>query len=234
MPACSARRRRRGRVCGASSPGDARRAHGSGRMTRGDGSVIDCATAPLPDGETLVDLRRRDRQRQGRAGARRAQRGARGGERVKNDFVHHVSYELRSPLTNIIGFVQLLGEGAVGPLNDKQRQYTGYIMSLERCAAGHHQRHSRPRHHRRRRDGARARRGRHSPSDRGGRGRRAPGPRWPRRSVHAGDQIAQRHGRFVADQSASARSCSICSSNAIGFSSLAGRVTVARRAATGE
>jgi signal transduction histidine kinase len=27
---------------------------------------------------------------------------------LKNDFVHHVSYELRSPLTNIIGFADLL------------------------------------------------------------------------------------------------------------------------------
>jgi signal transduction histidine kinase len=42
--------------------------------------------------------------------------------------VHHVSYELRSPLTNIIGFIQLLGEGAVGPLNPKQREYTGYVL----------------------------------------------------------------------------------------------------------
>ena len=49
--------------------------------------------------------------------------------RLKNDFVHHVSYELRSPLTNIIGFVQLLADGAAGPLIDKQRQYAGYIMT---------------------------------------------------------------------------------------------------------
>ena len=29
---------------------------------------------------------------------------------LKVDFVHHVSYELRSPLTNIIGFAHFLGE----------------------------------------------------------------------------------------------------------------------------
>jgi signal transduction histidine kinase len=39
-----------------------------------------------------------------------------------------VSYQLRSPLTNIIGFIQLLDDPAVGPLNDKQREYTGYVM----------------------------------------------------------------------------------------------------------
>ena len=42
---------------------------------------------------------------------------------LRNDFVHHMSYELRSPLTNIIGFAQLLGDGSVGPLNSKQREY---------------------------------------------------------------------------------------------------------------
>ena len=48
-------------------------------------------------------------------------------EKLRNDFVHHVSYELRSPLTNIIGFIQLLGDGAVGSLNPKQVEYAGYV-----------------------------------------------------------------------------------------------------------
>jgi signal transduction histidine kinase len=43
--------------------------------------------------------------------------------------VHHVSYELRSPLTNIIGFANLLGDPAFGPLTDKQREYLGYITT---------------------------------------------------------------------------------------------------------
>jgi signal transduction histidine kinase len=49
-------------------------------------------------------------------------------EKLRNDFVHHVSYELRSPLTNIIGFIQLLGDGSIGPLNLKQREYAGYVL----------------------------------------------------------------------------------------------------------
>jgi signal transduction histidine kinase len=48
---------------------------------------------------------------------------------LKNDFVHLVSYELRSPLTNIIGFAQLLEDRLTGPLTDKQREYLGYITS---------------------------------------------------------------------------------------------------------
>jgi signal transduction histidine kinase len=48
---------------------------------------------------------------------------------IKIDFVHHVSYELRSPLTNIIGFANLLGDAAFGPLTDKQHEYLGYITA---------------------------------------------------------------------------------------------------------
>jgi len=40
-----------------------------------------------------------------------------------------VSYELRSPLTNIIGFAHFLGDPAFGPLTDKQREYLGYITT---------------------------------------------------------------------------------------------------------
>ncbi|MCC2105412.1 MAG: two-component sensor histidine kinase, partial [Hyphomicrobiales bacterium] len=49
-------------------------------------------------------------------------------ENLRNDFVHHISYELRSPLTNIIGFIQLLNDETVGPLNARQRDYVGYVM----------------------------------------------------------------------------------------------------------
>ncbi len=48
---------------------------------------------------------------------------------IKIEFVHHVSYELRSPLTNIIGFANLLGDPAFGPLTDKQHEYLGYITT---------------------------------------------------------------------------------------------------------
>jgi signal transduction histidine kinase len=48
-------------------------------------------------------------------------------DKIKIDFVHHVSYELRSPLTNIIGFVHLLGDPTTGPLAEKQREYLDYI-----------------------------------------------------------------------------------------------------------
>jgi signal transduction histidine kinase len=40
-----------------------------------------------------------------------------------------VSYELRSPLTNIIGFTHFLGDSNFGLLTEKQREYLGYITA---------------------------------------------------------------------------------------------------------
>ena len=89
--------------------------------------MVDCAAAPLPDGASLltfidvtagVNVERVLKERNEALLA---------AERLRNDFVHHVSYELRSPLTNIIGFIQLLGDGAVGSLNPKQVEYAGYV-----------------------------------------------------------------------------------------------------------
>ncbi len=98
------------------------------RMARADGAIIDCAAAPLPDGGTLltfIDVT--DGVNVERALTDRNQALVEV-EKLRDDFVHHVSYELRSPLTNIIGFIQLLGDFSVGPLNDKQREYAGYVL----------------------------------------------------------------------------------------------------------
>ena len=98
------------------------------RLTRTDGAIVDCAAAPLPDGGTLltfIDVT--DGVNVERALTERNQ-ALLDAEQLRNDFVHHVSYELRSPLTNIIGFIHMLGAPAVGPLNEKQREYAGYVQ----------------------------------------------------------------------------------------------------------
>ncbi|TIT17080.1 MAG: alkaline phosphatase, partial [Mesorhizobium sp.] len=50
-------------------------------------------------------------------------------DQLKNEFVQHVSYELRSPLTNIIGFTELLSLPSTGPLSQKQREYVEHVGS---------------------------------------------------------------------------------------------------------
>ncbi|HYS48626.1 MAG TPA: ATP-binding protein [Xanthobacteraceae bacterium] len=103
------------------------RAPMSRRIERGDGNVVDCATVPLPDGATLVTFQDVTDTVNVERALRERNDALEAADNLKSDFVHHVSYELRSPLTNIIGFTQLLNEPPTGPLTDKQREYLGYI-----------------------------------------------------------------------------------------------------------
>ena len=97
------------------------------RLELRNGSVADLITVPLPDGATLVAfLDVTDTINVERA-LRERNEALETADALKVDFVHHVSYELRSPLTNIIGFAHLMGEPTTGPLSTKQREYLGYI-----------------------------------------------------------------------------------------------------------
>jgi signal transduction histidine kinase len=101
----------------------------SGQMVRPDGTIIDYAVMPLPDGATLItfadvtDSKRYERALEERNDALVA------GDRMKNAFISHVSYELRTPLTNIIGFSDLLANPHIGVLNEKQHEYLGDISA---------------------------------------------------------------------------------------------------------
>ena len=98
-----------------------------GRLERRDGSVVDCTAVPLPDGATLVTFHDVTNSVNVERALRERNEALEDADKIKIDFVHHVSYELRSPLTNIIGFVHLLGDPATGPLAEKQREYLDYI-----------------------------------------------------------------------------------------------------------
>ena len=98
------------------------------RMERQDGTVLDCAAAPLPDGATLISFADVTASVNVERALTEKNEALERFSRLREDFVHHVSYELRSPLTNIIGFAQLLGTEAIGALNEKQRDYTGHIV----------------------------------------------------------------------------------------------------------
>jgi signal transduction histidine kinase len=99
----------------------------TGRLERRDGSVVDCTTVPLPGGATLVTFHDVTDSVNVERVLRERNDALEEADRLKIEFVHHVSYELRSPLTNIIGFVHLLGDPATGPLAQKQREYLDYI-----------------------------------------------------------------------------------------------------------
>ncbi|MBA2125552.1 histidine kinase [Hyphomicrobium methylovorum] len=101
----------------------------SGQMIRSEGAVIDYALMPLPDGATLLtfadvtDAKRAERALVERNEALVA------ADRLKTNFVGHISYELRTPLASIIGFAELLASPFMGQLNEKQREYVADIMT---------------------------------------------------------------------------------------------------------
>ena len=99
------------------------------RIERRDGMMIDMTTMPLPDGATLVTFQDVSDTVNVERALRERNEALVAADGIKIDFVHHVSYELRSPLTNIIGFAHFLSDPTFGPLNDKQREYLGYITT---------------------------------------------------------------------------------------------------------
>ncbi|MCJ7678199.1 MAG: HAMP domain-containing histidine kinase [Anaerolineales bacterium] len=46
---------------------------------------------------------------------------------IKANLISNVSHELRTPLAHILGYVELLEEGQIGPLNDEQQKAMGVI-----------------------------------------------------------------------------------------------------------
>jgi len=98
-------------------------------LERKDGSVLDCTTIPLPDGATLLTFQDITDTVNVERALRERNEALETADQMKVDFVHHVSYELRSPLTNIIGFADLLTDRATGPLMPKQAEYLNYITT---------------------------------------------------------------------------------------------------------
>ncbi len=93
-----------------------------------DGTVLDCTAQPLPDGATLITLIDVTASVNVERALTEKNDALEKAAQLRDSFVHHVSYELRSPLTNIIGFTQLLGDETVGALNVRQREYSEHIM----------------------------------------------------------------------------------------------------------
>ena len=97
------------------------------RMDRQDGTVLTCTTAPLPDGSTLLTFSDITASVNVERALKERNDALEQAGRVRDSFIHQVSYQLRSPLTNVIGFSQMLAEGHIGTLNQKQLEYASLI-----------------------------------------------------------------------------------------------------------
>jgi len=100
-----------------------------GEIERNDRTILSLTLAPLPDGALLVtfadvtDRFRIETALRDRASALEA------ADRLKSDFIKHVSYELRTPLNTILGFSEHLTSEIPGALNARQKEYVDDIVS---------------------------------------------------------------------------------------------------------
>lgn len=113
----------------------AERQSSDGRIAMTDGRHFRYTAVPLPDGNallTMVDVTDSSRIE---AALRERASALEEADKVKTDFVANMSYELRTPLTSIGGFAELLGGGYAGKLSAKGGEYVEAILeSVERLS----------------------------------------------------------------------------------------------------
>jgi signal transduction histidine kinase len=97
------------------------------KLERNDGSVLECMGKPLPDGGTMLTFHDITDTENVERALRESNDALKAADQMKIDFVHHVSYELRAPLTTIIGFAHFLSDPSTGPLTPKQAEYLDYV-----------------------------------------------------------------------------------------------------------
>ena len=102
------------------------------RVELKDGSVISRLIVPLPDAATLIsDLDITDSVVVEKS-LREKNLALQEADRIKTEFLANVSYELRSPLTSILGLSESLTKNLYGKLNAKQLEYmSGIVNSAE-------------------------------------------------------------------------------------------------------
>jgi signal transduction histidine kinase len=101
----------------------------TGRLNRSDGRLLDYAITRLPDGQTMMTFLDVTESASYSKVLKERNDALVAADVLKDAFVENVSYELRSPLTNIIGFADLLAGSEGGSLNERQSAYIDYIRA---------------------------------------------------------------------------------------------------------
>ena len=105
-----------------------RREH-KARFRRGDGQVLDVASVPLPDGAVLVSYLDVTEEAKVEAALRARAEMLEETDRLKSKFIADISYEIRTPMTTITGYSQILDAGYFGDLTPRQQEYVQGIQT---------------------------------------------------------------------------------------------------------
>jgi signal transduction histidine kinase len=100
-----------------------------GEVERSDRAILSLNLSPLPDGATLVTFSNVTDRFRIETALRDRNDALEDADRLKSDFIKHVSYELRTPLSTIMGFAEHLASGVPGGLNGRQQEYVEAIVS---------------------------------------------------------------------------------------------------------
>ncbi|MEM0987027.1 MAG: ATP-binding protein [Pseudomonadota bacterium] len=100
----------------------------TGEMRRSDGSILTYLTHPLPDGNTLIAFADVTATRRVETALRERAEAFQDADRLKTEFVQNVSYQLRSPLTTILGYAEFLESQRHGALTERQSDYVNSIL----------------------------------------------------------------------------------------------------------
>jgi signal transduction histidine kinase len=99
-----------------------------GEIRFADGRHFDFASIPLPDGNALLIMLDVSDSRRMESALRERNEALEAADKVKTAFLSRMSYELRTPLTSIGGFGEMLQAGYAGKLADPQQVYIDAIM----------------------------------------------------------------------------------------------------------
>ncbi len=100
----------------------------SGRLQLNDGAVLDYSSVPLPDGAVLLSYLDVSDSARVEAALRQRAEALTQANRLKSEFIANVSYEVRTPLTTLKGFADILAEEYFGELNVRQKEYCQGIL----------------------------------------------------------------------------------------------------------
>lgn len=100
----------------------------TGRLMRKDDSVVLFSYTPLPDGAHMLSFIDITDTYMVEKAVMEKNLALKEAHQLRYEFVSAISTELKDPVTNLIGFTELLEHEYYGSLNQKQKEYCRYIL----------------------------------------------------------------------------------------------------------